>query len=250
MKGVANSFSKSQRYLQHRFIQEQVEKKLLLLLEQTMSDANYHRVRALEVGCVGSTSTRWLLDRYSLVEGVDISEGQGLRAMQQYPELQFRVADIAKEELPPNQFDLIFSSMCLHWVDSLEQTVAKLFNALAPGGVLAYALPLQDSLKEISATLQERYGYMPINQFPNMLDARIGIGFDARSVDYACFWFEQRFESMKLFFEHFRTTGTNTYLGESNLAMRASKLRQVLSQEVGEVNARYQIGFIIAVKEG
>ncbi len=59
---------------------------------------------------------------------------------------RFAVMDACRPALPPGCADLLCSSFALQWLDDLPGAFARLRRLLAPGGVLAYALPLRGSL--------------------------------------------------------------------------------------------------------
>lgn len=51
------------------------------------------------------------------------------------------------EEIPyDNQFDFIFSSFCLHWVQDKERLFKAIYKALKPGGKLACVMAVRNEL--------------------------------------------------------------------------------------------------------
>ena len=187
-------------------LQRQVETRLIALTEQLAPP----RGDALEVGCAGTAALGYLERSHDQVVGIDLSLGQVARAAPVATSATLIQADITTYRLPPASYDLIFSSMTLHWVDALDVTVARLMRALKPGGVLAYSLPLQRSLHALRRYLDERYGYQPFNSFPTLTYARAGLGFVASAVVVQSQTYHEQYPTMQQLFKHFQTIGANT----------------------------------------
>jgi SAM-dependent methyltransferase len=93
---------------------------------------------ALDVGCGAGAFTRLLAGRAERVYGIDLSSEMIRRAREHTNALAnivFHVADIQTLALPDNHFDCIASIAALHHLP-LAPTLARLRNALRPGGVL------------------------------------------------------------------------------------------------------------------
>jgi SAM-dependent methyltransferase len=95
--------------------------------------------KALDIGCGTGTFARLLARRSGHVLALDLSP-QMIRLAQErsraYANIDYRVADATQWALPAQHFDCIVSIATLHHMP-LEDTLGKLKNALAPGGVLA-----------------------------------------------------------------------------------------------------------------
>jgi len=122
----------------------------LALLPASRWDHNqhYHRyllkqvpspcAHALDVGCGRGTFARLLAERAGQVVGLDLSPSmiQVARARsEQYSNLRFEVADVNDWPLPPEAYDCIVSIATLHHLP-LEETLARMGDALRPGGAL------------------------------------------------------------------------------------------------------------------
>jgi biotin synthesis protein BioG len=62
-------------------------------------------------------------------------------------------ADVAKEYLKENSYDLIFSSSMFQWLNSPAMMLMKCSKALKPGGIMAISLYGSGTLREISSQI-------------------------------------------------------------------------------------------------
>ena len=74
------------------------------------------------------------------------------------------------ENLPfKNQnFDLVISSMTLQWINNLENIFPQIIQLLKKDGVLAFALPVEDSLNELKQSCKAVNINLSINDFPKI----------------------------------------------------------------------------------
>ena len=87
----------------------------------------------LDVGCGSGQLTARIAVSGADVVGVDNSPEMVDRAVRNYPELRFEVADV--RDLPYRaEFDAVFSNAVLHWVLPPEAAVKSIRRALKPGG--------------------------------------------------------------------------------------------------------------------
>ena len=101
--------------------------------------------RVVDLGCGPGNSTELLVRRFpaAQVVGTDNSEAMLVSARERLPQATFELSDIAtwaprsKEEAP----DLIYANASLQWVPDHATLIPRLFDALAPGGVLAIQMP-------------------------------------------------------------------------------------------------------------
>lgn len=96
----------------------------------------------VDLGCGPGNSTELLVDRFpgADVLGTDNSEAMLVSALERLPACRFELCDIAgwQAEAPP---ELIYANASLQWVGAKETLIPKLFQQLAPGGVLAVQMP-------------------------------------------------------------------------------------------------------------
>lgn len=137
----------------------------------------------LDLGCGTGALTQQIADRRATVLGIDSAASMIAQAQQNYPNLRFEVADAT--DLPfVEQFDAIFSNAVLHWVKPPEAAIARMWQALKPGGRLvvefggkgnvnAIATALEQSLREMGYPSPETLNpwYFPsIGEYTNLLE--------------------------------------------------------------------------------
>lgn len=95
-----------------------------------------------DLGCGAGNVTALLVERWpgSRVVGVDSSLEMLARARAAHPGPHWLHADLAGWT-PEGPCDLIFSNAALHWLDDHGPLFTRLFDFLAPGGVLAVQMP-------------------------------------------------------------------------------------------------------------
>ncbi len=89
--------------------------------------------RILDLGCGTGHLTQKINDSGAQVMGMDKAESMVEQARQNYPDLQFLVAD-ATDFTFDEPFDAVFSNAVLHWIPAAEDVVACVWRALKPGG--------------------------------------------------------------------------------------------------------------------
>jgi malonyl-CoA O-methyltransferase len=114
--------------------------------------------------------------------------------------LQSDAADIRLDE----KFDLIFSSMMLHWLDAPAQAAGRWRALLAPRGRLRVAAPVQGSLEEWRGVCAQNGIPDPTWTFPpeTFLD---GLATTRRIVEHPV-----RYASLRAFLDSMKKTGATT----------------------------------------
>ena len=105
--------------------------------------------RVLDAGCAAGAFTRALVARGARVVGVDLNEGLIERARARAGVgAEFHVADLSKPMpfLPSGSFDLVASSLVLHYLDDWSVPLREFHRVLVPGGALIVSThhPMQD----------------------------------------------------------------------------------------------------------
>lgn len=105
--------------------------------------------RVVDIGCGPGNSTEFLAERFPDAEilGFDSSATMLEAARVRLPQAKFIEADVT-QWVPDGPVDLLYANAVFHWVPDHLSVLARLFESLAPGGVLAVQLP--DNLKEPS----------------------------------------------------------------------------------------------------
>lgn len=144
----------------------------------------------LDVGCGTGFATLAALARFPTlrsVHGVDISAGmveQFREKLRAHPgvDVQLQVADVLATDLPTQHFDLVISSMMLHWITDRPAAIRVMANAVRPGGVLALVAPgpghdqeyvdvLRGIRPPVPAPMIEVFGAAQV--FPDALDEQL-----------------------------------------------------------------------------
>lgn len=103
---------------------------------------------AYDLGCGPGNSTELLVQRWpqARVVGTDNSPAMVEAARKRLPACEFELSDIQGWRPPGAAPELIFANASLQWITGHERLFAQLFDALAPGGVLAVQMP--DNLEQ------------------------------------------------------------------------------------------------------
>jgi SAM-dependent methyltransferase len=99
--------------------------------------------RVLDLGCGFGWFCRWACAQdAAAVEGVDVS-GRMLeraRAAPSGPAVVYRNADLENIALLRANYDLVYSSLALHYIENLEGLLRQVRDALVPGGHLVFSV--------------------------------------------------------------------------------------------------------------
>ncbi|HEX3864741.1 MAG TPA: class I SAM-dependent methyltransferase [Stellaceae bacterium] len=110
-------------------------------LRALLPDLNGHRV--LDLGCGYGWFCRWAREQKAAdVRGIDVSEKMLARAIAitREPAIIYQRADLETIELPRDSFDLIYSSLVLHYIADLRRLMLQVYAALVAGGVLVFSV--------------------------------------------------------------------------------------------------------------
>lgn len=85
------------------------------------------------------------------VLGTDISDGMIQKAKEQFPSLDLRVISMEDLEFEDNTFDLVYSSLAIHYTFQLPEIFAKIYRFLKPDGVFQFSTmhPIDDIKEEL-----------------------------------------------------------------------------------------------------
>ena len=99
-------------------------------------------LRVLDLGCGFGWFSRWARAAGAAqILGIDVSEKMLARARAETQDeaVAYARADLEKVELRPDAYDLVFSSLTLHYLENLERLLAEIHQALLPGGHLVFS---------------------------------------------------------------------------------------------------------------
>jgi len=100
-------------------------------------------LRILDLGCGFGWFCRWARQHGAAhVLGLDVSERMlaRARATTQDPGITYTRADMERLELSPASFDLVYSSLALHYVEHLDRLLAQVHASLVPSGHLVFSV--------------------------------------------------------------------------------------------------------------
>ncbi len=100
-------------------------------------------LRVADLGCGFGWFCRFAADQGAIrVVGLDVSENMLARAsaINAAPAITYARADLERLELPEAAFDLVYSSLALHYVEDLAGLLQTIHQALADGGHLVVSI--------------------------------------------------------------------------------------------------------------
>ena len=100
-------------------------------------------LRVLDLGCGFGWFSRWARQNgASRVLGIDVSQKMLTRARAETPDpgIRYLRADLERLQLQPSSFDLVFSSLALHYVKNLGGLMSKVRRSLVPAGSLVFSV--------------------------------------------------------------------------------------------------------------
>ena len=99
--------------------------------------------RVLDLGCGYGWHCQYAMEHHAqYVLGVDISKRMLETAKQKhaYPQIEYRQIAMEDLTLEPDSFDVVFSSLALHYVKDYEQLVQHIANWLTKGGNFVFSV--------------------------------------------------------------------------------------------------------------
>ena len=94
----------------------------------------------LDLGCgYGENCAAFKNLGASAVVGVDISEKMLAVAMEEYPGIKFIRADMSNLSFIKDRYDVVFSSLALHYIEDFDALVKSVYDVLIPGGYFIFS---------------------------------------------------------------------------------------------------------------
>lgn len=97
--------------------------------------------RVLDLGCGYGWHCAWAADHGAAsVVGADCSQRmlEAAREKNAREAVEYRLLSIEEAAFPPESFDVVISSLALHYVADLQAVYHKIYGWLAPGGVFVF----------------------------------------------------------------------------------------------------------------
>jgi len=211
---IAASFSRAAKsYDSAAFLQRQIGQRLLERLSACLPCAQ-ENMRWLDIGCGSGHFTRTLATRYPALQGIalDIAQGMLHHARHQGGADYWIAADAENLPFADNQFDLLFSNLCLQWCNNLGQVLSEARRTLRPGGLFAFSSLASGTLAELNAAWQSVDSFTHVNRFRPFTDYKKACASSGLTVHHLSCHAEQRY------YHHLRElTGELKALGAHNL---------------------------------
>lgn len=99
--------------------------------------------RVLDLGCGFGWHCRYAREQQARsVVGIDLSENMLARAKQTTvdPAIEYRQLAIEDIDFPEGEFDVVLSSLALHYVEQFDKVVQKVHHCLVPGGTFVLSV--------------------------------------------------------------------------------------------------------------
>jgi trans-aconitate 2-methyltransferase len=109
--------------------------------------------RILDLGCGTGQLTQKIADSGANVLGLDASPDMIGQARQNYPNLQFVLANAAALQFE-NEFDAVFSNAALHWMLDRAGVIAGVARALKRGGRFVAELGGNGNVRELESAIE------------------------------------------------------------------------------------------------
>jgi trans-aconitate 2-methyltransferase len=109
--------------------------------------------RVLDVGCGPGNLTEKISQRGARVVGIDSSPEMIGQARQNYPSLNFVLADAAQMQFQ-EEFDAVFSNAALHWMLDADGVARGIARALKKGGRLVAELGGKGNIQIIERAIE------------------------------------------------------------------------------------------------
>jgi SAM-dependent methyltransferase len=167
-----------------------VQRQRLQALETLLDPGTIHQLeargvrrgwRCLEVGAGGGAIAGWLCARVApegsvLATDLDTTP---LREMS-HPNLEIRVHDVRRDELPEGEFDLIHLRLVLAWLADPSTALRRLIAALKPSGLL-----VAEEMDFVSVVVDPRVAAASASLFARVVDAHNDVLAAAHAFDPA-----------------------------------------------------------------
>ncbi|HEX6834005.1 MAG TPA: malonyl-ACP O-methyltransferase BioC [Rudaea sp.] len=151
LRHVRHAFGRAAAdYDRHAVLQHQVEQHLMERLDYVEREPQ----RALDVGCGTGRAAAALRKRWKRAQVIALDFAQPMlqRVRTGWRHSLLRVcADARALPLPDASVDVLFSNLCIQWVDDLPALFDEFRRVLSPGGYLAISTFGPDTLHELRA---------------------------------------------------------------------------------------------------
>ncbi|MDA3892166.1 MAG: methyltransferase domain-containing protein [Salinivirgaceae bacterium] len=183
-------------------------------------------LKIIDIGCGPGNSTQVLAQKWpeAYILGVDKSPSMIEKAKTDFPNQQWSVLDLEKEEIN-DRYDVIFSNATIQWIPEHFKLFSKFKNALNPNGIVAIqlplftAMPLGKSIYEISKRDQWNNQIGNVSDVFTIHNPSIYYDFLSELFPKVEIWethYTHIFEAHQFIFDMIHSTGLRPYLNALN----------------------------------
>lgn len=110
-------------------------------LLKSMLPPSVSGLRVVDLGCGFGWFCRWAQEQgASRILGIDLSEKMLSRARSSSNSaIEYQQANLERLSLPEAAFDLVYSSLALHYIENVESLFLTIFRSLSPGGHFVFS---------------------------------------------------------------------------------------------------------------
>ncbi|QWT85641.1 class I SAM-dependent methyltransferase [Chryseobacterium sp. PCH239] len=104
---------------------------------------DFHGKNILDLGCGFGWHCRFAIENGAkTVTGIDLSERMLAKALEinSLPGIQYERIALEEVDYPAEKFDIILSSLTLHYVESFDSIVQNIYKWLTPGGSFVFSV--------------------------------------------------------------------------------------------------------------
>lgn len=211
--------------------------------------------RIADIGCGTGNSTQVLYQKWpkSEIIGIDNSPAMIEKAMKDYPNQKWLIADAGKEELP-GRFDVIFSNATIQWIPDHAKLIERFCRHLNIGGILAvqiplfYQMPLSDAILKVAG--QFEWQFSPKNEESHFTIHDSSFYYDCLASHFSAidFWitdYVHVMPSQLSILEMIRTTGMKPYLERIENEPRKQEFERMVLDEIIQVYPSHKDGKVL-----
>jgi malonyl-CoA O-methyltransferase len=194
----------------------------------------------LEIGCGTGLFSQELQNRYPHASQllIDISPEMIAQCKKRFNENSFMQFDCMDGEniATPMQFDLIASSMTVHWFSELKKSFENIISRLKPGGRFIFALLGENSLQEWRSHCQQ-FNY-PVATTPLPSFKKLKQDFPVMKIEKELVF--QKYNNLRDFLLTLKGIGATTS-PSYYVPLSTNKLRKILKHFNHEITMTYEV---------
>lgn len=225
------NFEKASRYDEFATAQKYAAERLAALLgKHARSFRN-----AYEIGCGTGIFTQKLLSNFD-TERLTLNDLYRALPMENLPA---QIGDIRTLEIPKG-LDLVASSSVLQWIDDFDALLKKIGRSLLPGGLFAFAMFSEGTLKELSAFTGQGLPYLSDEKIRELVSGHFEV---LESAPDLC---TVSFLTLHDLLDSLKQTGVNNLNGPFKLSKTSFK--QMEAHFAGNFTLTYRFQTVVAKK--